>query len=583
MQNIASSTDTGTSNIPVVSRPSPINGRTWWGLFFLLAIIWALAQAGIFQQEVVNTGGWPMVARFLNAIRHPELSPDFLLLTVQATLTTLAFAVSGTFLSLIFGFFGGILASKVWWESIQSKQSRRGGLYRAPWLVIRAVLALLRGVHEIIWALLFVNIIGLNPLTAILAIAIPFGAVTAKVYSEILDDAPRQPLITLQNSGVKPAQAFAYTLIPQTLKDGLSYGFYRFECSIRAAAVLGIIGAGGLGYQIFLSLKTLKYNQIWTLFFALFILNGLADGWSALLRRRAGTTVSCGEVCNIDPAQPISTRPPQQDPVVRWSLISMLLLTVFSFWYLSPDVARLFDPQTWQNLIDILRQTIPPDFSAFSLSEWWNLISITLAMSILAVAFAAVLGLPLSFPAANNLLLPGGLLDLGRGNNRMRKLVATAIWGLTRGLLLVFRSIPPPIWALLLLFMLFPGILPGALALGIYTLGVLGRLVAEVVENLDRRPLTALKAQGTGGGQVFAYGVLPPTMPRYIGYSLYRWEEVIRATVVIGLIGAGGLGRLLIEQLSSFNFQGVLATLIVFVTLTLTIDLISARVRLVFR
>jgi phosphonate transport system permease protein len=146
-------------------------------------------------------------------------------------------------------------------------------------------------------------------------------------------------------------------------------------------------------------------------------------------------------------------------------------------------------------------------------------------------------------------------------------------------MLLVFRSIPAPIWALLLLFVLFPGVLPGALALGIYTLGVLGRLVAEVVENLDERPLSALKAQGAGRSAVFLYGAMPPTIPRFISYLLYRWEEVIRATVIIGLVGAGGLGRLLTEQLSSFNYQAVLAILIVFVVITFAIDIISANAR----
>ena len=143
-------------------------------------------------------------------------------------------------------------------------------------------------------------------------------------------------------------------------------------------------------------------------------------------------------------------------------------------------------------------------------------------------------------------------LDMG-SSGKAHKILSAAILVLTRGLLLVLRSIPAPIWALLLLFVFFPGILPGAIALGLYTLGVLGRLVAESVENLDERPLSALKGAGTSSGQVFSYGVLPMTYPRYLGYTFYRWEEAIRATIVVGLVGAGGLGRLLTEELSSFN------------------------------
>lgn len=390
----------------------------------------------------------------------------------------------------------------------------------------------------------------------------------------------------MQNSGVAPLLAFAYTLLPQAFRDGLSYGFYRFECAIRAAAVLGIIGAGGLGYQIFLSLQTLKYEQIGTLFFALFLLNGLADFWSAVLRRRLGSTVSCnGSAClDLDAIRQSSFRLGDQkrDPIIRVSLIVAVLLIPFSFWYVAPDFSKLISPRTVQNLSQVATSAFPPDFGAFPLGEWVKLSTTTLAMSLLAVAGAALFGLALSFPAASNFLLPGGLLDAG-GAGKLRQWVGMALLILTRGILLVARSIPPPIWALILLFVLFPGILPGAVALGLYTLGVLGRLMAEATENLDHRPLRALKAQGAGGGQVFVYGVLPPTLPRFLGFFLYRWEEVIRATVVIGLVGAGGLGRLLTEQLSSFDYQGVFTTLIVFVALIFLVDLISAAARRSFR
>jgi len=565
-----------------LKRPSFFNKKTMWTLLFLGAIIWSLVQAGLFQRELINAGGWELASRFIRASISPNLSPEFLRLTVDATLTTLAFAVCGTFLSLIFGFVGGIFASEIWWQSVFPHSA---GWLRAPWLAIRSVLAFLRAIHEIIWGLFFVNIIGLDPLTAILAIAIPFGAVTAKVFSEILDETPRHALTALQNSGVPAPKAFAYTLVPQAFLDWMSYGFYRFECSIRAAAVLGIIGAGGLGHEIFLSLQTLKYEQIWTLFFALFALNGIADFWSGLLRRRLGSQISCGGDClNPDAAHESSQKDIiyRYNPVVRASLMIALFLIPFSFWYVQPDYSKLYAARTLHHLNEVAQFAFPPDLTSISLAAWLELSGITLAMSLLATAGAGVVGLALSFPAANNFLLPGGLLDMGR-SGKVRQWVGVAILVVARAVLLVSRSIPPPIWALIFLFVLFPGILAGAAALGIYTLGVLGRLVAEVAENLDNRPLTALKAQGAGGGQVFAYGVLPLTFPRFIAYLLYRWEETIRATVVIGLVGAGGLGRLLTEQLSSFDYPGVLTTLIVFIAIIFLVDLLSAAARRTFR
>ena len=569
-----------------IKPPSRLNRKTVWGLILITAVAWSLNQTGIFQQDVINERGWTLAMRFITASVQPELSSDFLWLTLEATITTLAFAVCGTFLSLIIGVFGGIIASEVWWEAFfQIKQSPSGrwSWYRTPWLVIRSMLAVIRAIHEIIWGLFFVNIIGLDPLTAILAIAIPFGAVTAKVFSEILDETARQPFITLQNSGVSPIKAFAYTLLPQAFLDWLGYGFYRFECSIRAAAVLGIIGAGGLGHEIFLSLKTLKYEQIWTLFFALFFLNGLTDFWSGWLRRYLGATVSYTSwkplAGTVTPTSSRRRRTRQGNLVIRGSFLLVLFLVPFSFWYVAPNVGKLFSERSLQHLDEVARWSFPPDFSVFSLRQWLELAGITLAMSLLATVGAALVGLVLSFPAANNFLLPGGLLDTGRGG----RVASVTIFVVSRAVLLVSRSIPPPIWALVFLFVIFPGILPGALALGIYTLGVLGRLMAEVVENLDERPLRALKSLGATSGKIFAYGVLPTTFPRFLAYFLYRWEETIRATVVIGLVGAGGLGRLLTEELSRFNYQGVLTALIVFISLIFAVDLISAAVRRAYR
>ncbi|OUC07764.1 phosphate ABC transporter permease, partial [Litorilinea aerophila] len=116
-----------------------------------------------------------------------------------------------------------------------------------------------------------------------------------------------------------------------------------------------------------------------------------------------------------------------------------------------------------------------------------------------------------------------------------------------------------------------------------YNLGILGRLNAEVVENLDERPTRAIQAQGASRLQAFLYAVWPRALPRFVGYALYRWEVCIRATVVVGLVGAGGLGRLLQEQLVRFDYHSVSATLLVFFLLTGLVDLGSAWARRLLR
>jgi phosphonate transport system permease protein len=556
-----------------------------WGLVFIASLVWSLHTAGLFQGDLINAGGWTLVLRFLAAAIHPDLSPELLKLTLEATLKTLAYAVCGTALSVLIGLVGGVLSSEVWWQSVLAVS--RGTTYRTPtyWLLVRAVLAIPRAIHELIWALFFVNIFGLDPLVAILAIAIPFGAITAKVFSEILDETPRQALLALLNSGVPPLNAFIYSLIPQAFLNLLSYSFYRFECSIRSAAVLGIIGAGGLGYELLLSLQSLRYEQMWTFLIALILLSGITDLWSAMLRRRLGAPSRLDlNVLNLqERKKPVS----KSDPVVKGSFLGGIVLVLFCFWYVQADYSKLWAPRTAQLLAGVVQDAFPPDGS--QLSQLFTLSLQTLAMSILAMAVAGLGGILLSFPAASNFLLPGGIFDRGKSaqpsffRGDLNRWWGTSVLVCTRFLLLFVRAVPEPIWALIFLFVLFPGILPGAIALGLHNLGILGRLMAEVTENLDERPMRSLKALGATSPQVFLYSVLPLTLPRFIAYILYRWEVCIRATVIVGLVGAGGLGRLLTEQLSSFDYKGLLTTLIIFIALTFLVDLISASVRRTLR
>jgi phosphonate transport system permease protein len=555
-----------------ILRPPLFNQRTLWGLVGLGAIALSLYQAG-FQQDWLNPGGLAQLGRFFGASLQPELSLEFLRLTLDAAVVTLAYAVCGTVLSLLFGLVSGIFASEVWWQSVfpQSAQQRR------IWIGIRAALAVPRAIHELIWGLFFVNILGLDPLVAILAIAIPYGAIVAKVFSEILDETPRQPLMTLLNSGVAPLPAFLYSLFPQAFLDLLSYSFYRFECSIRSAAVLGIIGAGGLGYQILLSLQSLRYEQLWTLFYGLFVLNGAVDLTSAVLRHRLGSPSRLD--LNLRKATRPQRRPQRQhDPWMALARLGALLLIPFCFWYVAADFSKLWSPRTMQLLADMAQSSLPPTVDRGQVPQLLALAGQTLAMSILAIAGAGIGGILLSFPAAHNFFLPGGLLNPTQSSPAGR-LFSWGLLLLTRAFLLIARAVPAPIWALVALFVLFPGILPGAIALGLHNLGILGRLMAEVTENLDQRPLIALKAQGAPAALVFLYGVLPMTMTRFLAYILYRWEVCMRETVIVGLVGAGGLGRLLTEQLSSFDYSSVIVTLGGFVILTFLVDGVSGMMR----
>ena len=182
----------------------------------------------------------------------------------------------------------------------------------------------------------------------------------------------------------------------------------------------------------------------------------------------------------------------------------------------------------------------------------------TLAMSALGTLLAVAGGLALALPASRSL---DGRQSLARGPTRL--------------LLNVLRSVPELAWAALLLIAAGLGPLSGTLALAFHTTGVLGRLFAEAIENTPREPADALRVQGVPSGRVFLYATLPAVLPQILSYTLYRWENNIRAAAVLGVVGAGGLGQMLAFHMGLFQMSETGSVLVAMLLLVALVDLLS--------
>jgi phosphonate transport system permease protein len=194
----------------------------------------------------------------------------------------------------------------------------------------------------------------------------------------------------------------------------------------------------------------------------------------------------------------------------------------------------------------------------------------TVAMSVLAAGLAGLGALATIAFAARSLTIG----EFGSGRP-----LARGVFIAVRGLHVVTRSVPEVVWALLLVFLMSPGVLAGALALALHDLGVMGRLGSDVVDDLDRAPLRSLRAAGAGRLALLAYGVLPQALPQLVTYLLYRWEVIVRASVVVGFITAGGLGYQLRLDLSFRRWTDVALVLLAYVLLVWTVDAASSALR----
>ena len=246
-------------------------------LLLLAALGWSMWEVD-WTGPVVHTGGAAAAGEFFGALFSLDLSPSFLKVVLEASWYTVAYAVAGITLAGSLGLVLGVVASGV---------LARSRSVRWPVMVgTRALLAVLRSIHELVWAWLFVVAIGLSPMAAILALAIPYGGILGRIYSDILNDVPQEPLQALRASGASEWKVFLYGRLPMALPDMISYTFYRFECAVRAAAVMSFVGIAGLGYQIQLSLDDLKFDQVWTLLLFLTDIIVVVDLWSSSVRRR---------------------------------------------------------------------------------------------------------------------------------------------------------------------------------------------------------------------------------------------------------------------------------------------------------
>jgi phosphonate transport system permease protein len=498
---------------------------------------WSLWGALAGEGRLLNPAGLDQVRRFVAASLRPEISSEFLDVVLRASLVTASYALVGTALAVLIGVVVGMLISETW--STAGTVTSRGALRPGLRIVLLAA-TLPRGVHEAVWALIFIAILGRDPLVAILAIGVSFGAIMAKIVADLIDDRGRDTMHALRISGASRLSAMAYGVAPVIRRDVVSYGFYRLECALRTSVVLGTIGAGGLGFELALSFQSLRYNEIWTLIFAILVLSAGIDWLGSRLRRG-----------------------PSRRWLIGW-LSATVTLTGLAVAWLRIDPATLVDRRTWTLSADLAASSWPPRLPRSGWPELGRAAIDTIQLSVIAIGLATVLALPISVLAARR-------PDAGR----TFRSVSLA----TRVLLLVMRSIPPAVWAFVVLFVVLPGPLPGGIALGLYSVGVLGRLCAEAVENADRRPAEALTIAGAGAVAAFSYGTLPTLAPRLASLVTYRWEVAARETVVVGLVGAGGLGRLLAQQNAAFDRAAMTTTIAALIVVSLMIDVAGRLLR----
>ena len=272
----------------VLPRDPSLRDPAWAGRLFWFAaavvVVWPMLVLAEFKPwQLFDPASLQPTLHFLAGFVPPRLDPEFLALVGRATWRTVAIATAGLALALLLALPLTLLSVRT--LSISGLAGRMAPLPAALRFAVRAMLILLRSVPELIWALVFVRVVGLGATAGVLAIALTYAGMLGKVYGEILESGEAHPAESLLRNGAGRLQAFFYGMLPQNAGELTSYTVYRWECAIRSSAVLGFVGAGGLGQEMDSAMKMFNGAEVSTILLVFVALVAGTDRLSAWLRR----------------------------------------------------------------------------------------------------------------------------------------------------------------------------------------------------------------------------------------------------------------------------------------------------------
>ena len=482
-------------------------GRLATGLAFLLL---ALALLPFADLGIAAHDPWAQLGRMARGLAAPDFSAIGAL--GHAAALTVGFAICGV------------------------AAGAAAGFLMAPFYRLRALrlfCVAIRSVHELFWAILLMQITGLSATTGVLALAIPYAGIFAKVFSEYLDEADPTPTRVLP-PGTGAISGFFYARLPLALHEFAVYALYRLECGLRSSAVLGFVGLPTLGFQLDSFFKQGHYGAVAAVLILYYALIATMRLWMRWPLAPLYLVAAVAVLARL-----------HTPPMAPGALLRFLRHDIVP----APlrDAAWL-DPQTWQRfggwLWTLIGQQAMPGLGA------------TLVVTQLALALAGLVAL-LGFPLI------------------LRPLVGR--WGAWAGHLglVVGRSTPEYMLAYILLQVFGPSMLPAVIALGLHN----GAIIAHLLGRQSGQLVAGLRPDAPRGLDLYAWELLPRIYGTFLALCFYRWEIILRESAILGLLGISTLGFYVGAAIQEIRLDRALVLLLVTILASMAIDALSRRAR----
>lgn len=414
----------------------------------------------------------------------------------------------------------------------------------AVYAVARAVITFCRAMPDLLFAVLFVRALGIGVLPGILALALHSIGMLGKLFADAIEQTDPGPREAVRSTGVGYVREMINAVLPQVIPSWLGTFVYRVDINLRTSVVLGFVGAGGIGFALQDALRGLVYPRALGIVCVILVVIAAMELVTIVVRRHLLDPV------DSDPRRERRARILFSLAVAASTVYAMIALEI------SP-----VDLVTWPFAsLEVFGRLVPPDFSAVG-STLVTAVLQTLAIGVVATAIGAVLSIPLGILAARNVA------------------PHPVVYSLARTVILCVRAVPELILAVVFVAAIGLGPIAGTCALAIGSIGFLGKLVADAVEEVDSGPVEAVRAVGCGWWRTLFAAVLPQAMPSLIGSSLYLLDVNVRTSTILGIVGAGGIGFLLFEAIRTLNFQFAGAIVLVIFAVVYLIERLSGWIR----
>ncbi|MFP5440422.1 MAG: PhnE/PtxC family ABC transporter permease [Gammaproteobacteria bacterium] len=474
-------------------------------LSFWLAIV-ALALLPLSDLAITVVDPWDVLARML----HGAVTPSFANVDSlwQALFATLAFGLQGVALGAVAGF----LLS-----------------FAMHWRPVRVFAAFIRAIHELFWALIFLQLFGLTPLTGLLAIAIPYAGTFARVYRELMDETDPHAADALP-AGTPRLSALAYTRLANAWPHLVAYTSYRTECALRSSAVLGFIGLPTLGFHLESAFRTGDYSGAAALLYLFFAVIASLRWW---LRKPLLPAYLLAAVIYLPPVARIDGA----------AIYRFLTEDIVPAPLRNGDLALT---ETWQRFGDWLWRLVETQVLPGTVD--------TLLIGGVSLVVTGIAALAL-FPLVSPLFLAKPARAGGHA------------------LLIALRSTPEYVLAFIGLLLVGPSALPGIFALSLHNGAIIAHLMGRWTAALT------LREDAPRGMNRYFFEVLPRIYRQFLAFLFYRWEIIMRETAILGILGVTTLGFYIDSAFAELRFDRALLLILAAALLNIAADQLSLHLR----